>query len=141
MAKAIQAIKMIGVAAGDAAAAIDVREDSDIVAIAGTMTALDLDTEADFCRAELSFLSTNQMSTNDARGSLLQLELQGTVETLVGVMVPQTAIAVDLGDGIPVNAGERVYIHISTSTGVTPRAIFMLYMAQKAVTRRRGRLR
>lgn len=140
-AKAVQTYQLFTTATTDAAAQLDIPEDGDIVAIHGEMVASDLDTDADRIEAELSFLSTSQFTTNDARGSIAALRLMGTVETLVGVATPRAALDIALGDGIPVAAGERLYIHVSASAGVNPRISFHVYIAHRAVTRRRGRLR
>jgi len=113
----VSVYKLAGAATGgteDGLAQLDVQFDGVITAISGAMrwTAT---TNADYAQAEVSFISTNTVGSNDTRGSLFQMKDQirigaeGTSKTSVNYSVGGLAIAV--------NAGERLWLHTVTSTG------------------------
>jgi hypothetical protein len=85
----------VTIAASTGIASLDIREDDTIVAISLNTSSAG--------SAEVSFLSTPQASTNDTTGSLIGTP--GGVDTSVN------------GIEIPVQAGERLYLHAGTGTG------------------------
>ena len=129
----------ISVATNDVAA-IDIPEDGEILAILGTLNASGMD-DADRASCELSFLSTNQIQINDARGSILEVSIRSVLSTNGGLIAAESvALSFSPGSGIPVNAGERIHLHTEGTTGVTPTGMFMIYLSAgraKRASRRR----
>ena len=125
----------------DSVVSVDIPEDGDIVGVHGSLAASGMDADADGAQVELSFLSTNQLSTNDARGSIMALDVRNTAATVAAITMDSLSTYIWLADGIPVNAGERIHLHRIVSTGVTARARFDIYFRTKKVTRRTRRRR
>ena len=94
--------------------------------------------------AELSFLSTNQLGANDARGELIEVGLSCYTDSTAngtGQKVSENVV-ITLPKGIPVQAGERLHTHgHSNTTLVTGAFSFLLYLETKGGGRRatRGR--
>jgi len=125
----------------DSAASVDIPEDGDIVSIHGLCTASGITVETEQATIELSFLSTNQITTNDARGSLMVLGLEAAADTAVGFAIPAISEVINTPDGIPVNAGERLHMHIRVSGSATLEGWFDIYFRTKSITRRTRRRR
>lgn len=92
--------------------------------------------------AELSFLSTHQIGSNDARGTIAGIGVavimvfSEAAETGGGGAKISEQNSLCIEGGIPVNAGERIHLHGSSSDGsLTATATFILYM--KFVSRAR----
>ena len=121
-------------------AAIDIPEDGEILAILGTLNATGM-ADADRASVELSFLSTNQIQVNDARGSILEVTIRSVISTNGGLVTAESvALSFTPGSGIPVNAGERIHLHTEGTSGVTPVGMFMIYLSAgraKRASRRR----
>ncbi len=115
---------------------LDIQFDGEINAIHGAMDA-DLDADLEVCAAEVSFLSSNTIGINDARGSLFQLRVR-TNETGVGKSDGHANSAVS-GIKVPVTAGERVHLHLVASAGVVSSNQFYLYVDDGAATGLRRR--
>jgi len=130
-----------GSTTADSVASIDVPEDGDIVGIHGNLAAAGMDAAGDSVEVELSFLSTNQLGTNDARGSLMALDVRNTVATVAAITNDSLSTFIGIPDGIPVNAGERIHLHRIVSTGASARARFDIYFKTSKVTRRTRRRR
>lgn len=125
----------------DGVASIDVPEDGEIVAIAGVVYGTGM-ADDDRAMAEISFLSTSQFGVNDARGAIVGLVVQvGVVTTSGQAQAQDSGVIVFGGAGIPVNAGERIHLHTSATTGVIPSATFMLYMTTTGGGRRSRKTR
>lgn len=84
---------------------------------------------------ELSFLSTNQIAANDARGSIAGLGVSATLvhaeatETGAGMAKMSEQDSIAFTEGIEVNAGERLHLHgISNLPLLTAVLTFMLYI-------------
>ncbi len=104
---------------------LDIQFDGTIVALHASLAA-DLDTDLESCNVEASFLSTNTISSNDARGSLIMV-LATNSQAAAGTAV----VAVNSGIGglsILVTAGERVHLHFNASAGVTSNSHIYLYV-------------
>lgn len=139
----IQPIQVHGTAAAGATTedvvSIDIAEDSEIVGIHCRIHATLMGTD-DTCEAELSFLSSAQFTTNDARGLIGAITVQTSNSTAEFGNAQETEF-IGLPDGIPVSAGERIHMHLrSIGTGV-PIGRFTLYMKQRAASRRARRRR
>lgn len=86
---------------------------------------------------ELSFLSTNQISGNDSRGSLMEISVAGTVLTSGGHGLHANSHLE--GVSIPVSAGERLHIHgVSSAATLLAQLTFMIY-TEEGVKRRSAR--
>ena len=121
-------------------AAIDIPEDGEILAVVGFITASGLDTIADQAIAELSFLSSNQIEINDARGSILEVAIRhGGDATGGGLASENVSVVFTPGSGIPVTAGERVHLHTFADTGVTPKGTFLMYLSSGPARRSKRR--
>jgi len=96
-------------------ASLDIQFDGVITSMMMTMIS-DADANDEFAQAEMSFLSTNTLAVNDARGSLMIVSTQLSLTTS-GI----SDNAANLSTGpveIAVTAGERVHMHISATAGV-----------------------
>jgi len=118
-------------------ASIDIPEDSLIVGVYGLITGAGMATE-DLAQAEISFLSTNQIGVNDARGSIMEVSVMTNTVTTSGQAQASSELFMSLPDGIPAAAGERVHLHTFGSAGVTPSATFTLYLVTTPGTGRRA---
>ena len=144
MSRHVSTIKIFGVGTvsvfTNSVAAIDIPEDGEIVAIVGTVQGMGMGAD-DTATAELSFLSTNQIDTNDARGSILEVSTRTGAVSTNGQAKSSDNIALSIPDGLPVNAGERVHLHTRGSAAVTPEGVFTLYLRTTGGGRRVGRRR
>ena len=131
----VTAIKIAGtgtvsVATNDVAS-IDIPSNGEIIAVMGYVTVSGFDALDDKGYAELSFLSTNQIAVNDARGSILEVTVRQSFLTSGGGNGSQmVTMTFPSGYGIPVNGGERIHLHTQGSTGNTPTAAFMIYLSE-----------
>lgn len=121
----------------DNAASIDVPQDGRLVGVDWTMTVAA--SGADFSvLGEISFASTSQFSSNDARASITTCAVNSDLTTS-GAAVGMANKYVMLPE-IPVSTGERIYLHTSgTAIVVGTRA--HLYFDFEEPTRRRTRMR
>ena len=110
-------------ASADGAASLDVQFDGVITAVDWSVRA-NLDADDEFYVCEVSFLSTSTFSANDARGSISMIAEQAGLLTS-GAMVTNGNKAV-AGMRIPVNAGERIYLHGQLSvTGAVTAQVYL----------------
>jgi len=110
----------------DSLASLDVQFDGEIVAIAGTMDA-DLDADAESCACEVSFLSSNSIATNDARGSLFMMRIRLSETTAASGNVSAVSHSVS-NLAIPVSAGERIHGHMLSTAAVVCTAHVYIYV-------------
>ena len=123
----------------DAVAMIDIPQDGFIIGIDWDVR-LDMDADGEFFEAELSFIATNQLTTNDVRGRLSSVSAMATVLTAVGQF--NTGLQKWLGSfDIAVSGGERIFMHFLSSTGVGGRARCNMYVDLGTTTRRSARRR
>lgn len=121
-------------------AAIDIPEDGTIDAVSITIEGQGMTSE-DLAQAELSFLSTNQIGSNDARGSIALAQIGTCTITTSGLSSKVFTLFVAIPGGLSVNAGERIHLHTGASTGVTPVASADIYFTGKGSSRRATRRR
>jgi hypothetical protein len=77
---------------------------------------------------EVSFASVNALTTNDTRASIIGGRAYQGFLTTGGSQVGK-AIVIDFGpDGIPVNAGERMYLHVAATGTVSSQVTVFLYV-------------
>lgn len=119
---------------------VDIPEDGTIVGIEWATNA-DLDADGEFVVPELSFISTSQGGTNDARGIISQIAGRMSLTTSGVAMVSLNGYTpMDLA----VAGGERLYLHVSASSGVTSTLrcnIHFQPVAQGGLRRRSARRR
>lgn len=126
--------KLKGSATGDtenSVASLDVQFDG---VITGALLCgfADIDADAEFAACEASFLSTNTLSSNDARGSIIAGYIRGSAGGTPATLL-DTSVNTSIGGvTIPVTAGERIHMHCSGSTGVTGTYQVYLYVDDKA---------
>lgn len=119
---------------------VDMPEDAEIVAISSRISDNTLLT-TESIRTQLSFLSSSQIDTNDARGVIFETQLTaGTLQTN-GFIRGDANHAISLPDGIPVNAGERIHMHVNVTGTPNGSATFILYLRTKGGGRRSVRRR
>lgn len=134
-------IKIAGTSAvtADDIAAIDIPEDGEIVGALLNMSSDDA-TLGERATLELSFNSTNQLFSNDARGSLATLSDLAKGGT--GVVGYASAIYLNFSaDPVPVAAGERMHSHVIMSAAHTILFDIILFLKGKGGGRRSVRRR
>lgn len=117
----------------NALAQLDIQFNGSIVGLAMSLVA-DLDTDLEKCKSEMSFISTNSLTSTDTRGSLL------TVAAFASVSFGITQSNIALGAlNIPVSAGERVWLHTEATAGVASDCTGYIYVddGSAAVAQRR----
>jgi hypothetical protein len=114
---------------------LDILFDGEIAAILLMVAGQGADALNDGIRAEVSFASTNTFSTNDSRAAIISAEAYQGFLTTGGSQVGQV-VSIQFGDdGIPIAAGERMYLHVAAQGTLTSRVAAYLY------TRTSGRAR
>lgn len=138
---AVEVIGMYGSITGgtqNALATIDVPQDGVLVGIDWDLSC-SLDA-AEACDCELSFIATNQLVSNDVRGRLSSIAARAAVVTAVGVVV--TFVQKWIGNfELTLAGGERLYLHASTTAGVTGNLRCNLFYDMGATIRRSARRR
>lgn len=97
------------------AVSIDVPMTGRLIGISWGMAG-DLDADADYLYAQLSFISASIFATNDARGVVDTKRLNNHVVTS-GAVVATWNGYVQLPD-VPVMQGERLYLHVTGASAV-----------------------
>lgn len=118
-------------------ASVDIQFAGDIVAISVAATH-DADADGEQHSVEVSFLSSATFAVNDARGSLLIAGSKMHLTTSGGVNTAYNHSANGLR--VPVNQGERVHVHCSSTAGVVGQFHVYLYVndaADEQLRRRR----
>lgn len=135
----IQVLQLFANTGGDDQAALDIPTDGDIVGIkwAG---ASNLDTDDDSMLAEVSFLSTNTLATNDARGMIDSIRQQGVIVT-TGAFDGGINFFTPMPDGLPTVAGERVHLHISLTAGAAVSLTCQIHLRTRTSPVRRSQRR
>jgi len=138
----VDVIGMFGAGTGgleNAIAMIDIPSDGFLIGVDWDLTC-DLDADAEICEAELSFIATTQISTNDVRGRISSISANAGVLSAVGVSA--TSIQKWLSNfDLSVAGGERLFLHINATAGVTSRLRCNLFLDQPGSTRRSARRR
>lgn len=132
--------KLFATATGDSAASLDIQLDGEIMAIHMSCAPAGVDALNDGVEAEVSFLSSNSLSNNDTRGSLM------IIQSALGMLTQggnNSAVNANISSlEIPVSAGERIHLHILLSGGATSGSVHAyLFVRDKGVPRIPGRRR
>ena len=120
-------------ASADSVVNVDVPEDGAIEAVVATISDSTL-LATEGVTAELSFLSSNQLATNDARGIIYSIVLFAGGTT--GRNKSSEITSVSFPGGIPVAAGERIHMHVNVVGAPSARCTFIMYMSTKGGGRR-----
>jgi len=136
-----EVIGMYGAVTGgnqDAIASVDIPQDGVITGIDWDVRG-DLDADGEEMECELSFIATNQITSNDVRGRISSASMEMSITTSgIGVFSIQKFVGpIDL----PVAGGERLYIHVVSTAGVTGavRVNIHLEVGSRTSTRRSAR--
>jgi len=134
----VSVYKLFAAGAGgteDNAAALDIQFDGKITALA-MVSFGDFDAADETLSVEVSFLSSATFNTNDSRGSLLMNRSKLGIVTSGSNPVQMISVS---GVDIPVNQGERIHLHISSTAGVVSSNSAYIYVTdgQDAIRRRR----
>jgi len=136
-----EVIGMFGAVTGgvqDSIAMIDIPQDGFIIGIDWDVNALMI--ASALLSAELSFIASNQLVTNDVRGRLSSISVQNAQSTAVGLN--NVSVQKWLGSfDIPVAGGERMFIHVVSTAGLTGNVRCNMYVDLGTVTRRSARRR
>lgn len=95
----------------------------------------DVDADGEVARGELSFISTNAVANNDTRGSLAMVG-QRAIGTVADISSSVVSIP---GINIPVNAGERLWLHIVAAASVVSNCWAYVYVDDGGEDLRRRR--
>lgn len=130
--------KLFSTTDGDGAASLDVIENGVITGVYFSGYAA-LSADGDSFEAEVSFASTSGFSTNDTKSSLAKV---ATEVELVTSGQPQNGINIMVAPlEIPVQQGERLYLHTATPVGAAAiRISAYVYCKDRARSPRRVRL-
>ncbi len=137
----VDVIGMFGAITGgtqDSIAMIDIPQDGFLIGIDWDLN-VDLDA-AEVCACELSFIATNQLTTNDVRGRISSVSSRAVVLTAVGV----NSVGIQKWIGsfdLSVSGGERLFLHTAATAGVVGEVRCNLYLDQPGSTRRSARRR
>jgi len=138
----VDIIGMYGAITGgvqDALAAIDIPQDGVLIGIDWDLAA-NFDADSEDVAAELSFIATNQLQTNDVRGRISSISAEAVVLTAVGIN--SVSIQKWLGSfDLPLSGGERLYVHLVSDSGVTGNVRCNLFYDQSGTMRRSARRR
>lgn len=102
----------------DSMVSIDVPEDGKIVGVHLNLRAPNMEA-GKYAQVELSFLSTSQTSSNDARGVIARTVIATSLLNTNGLASGHGNEAYSFKSGLPVNAGERLHLHYGTNTTST----------------------
>jgi len=116
---------------------LDIQFEGIIVALALHISAV-FDANAEKVRAEISFLSSDTIDTNDARGSLCMVNAGPVFISTNGGVVCHANHSVT-GLEIAISAGERVHLHVRATAGVVSDVDGYIYVTDRSDPRLRRR--
>jgi len=110
----------IGATTTDSLVTIDVPEDGKLVGVHLNLRGPNLE-PAKYAQVELSFLSTSQTTSNDARGVIARTVVAISALNTEGLANAHVNEHYMFKDGLPINAGERLHLHYgsNSTTNVT----------------------
>jgi len=119
----------------NAVASIDIPFDGQITGVDWDARA-DLDADTEQFNAELSFVATSQLGSNDVRGRVSSIAAMCSLTTSGAPVV-----SIDKFVGpmeLPVQGGERLYIHISATSGLVSEVRCNVHLDSRTAPRRRS---
>lgn len=123
------------------AANIDIPEDGEITAVDMNVWSGSTISSATILRAQLSFISSHQIGTNDARGVISEVMMSAVFNTS-GAAKGDTTKQVTFSPGLKVSAGERLHVHTNNTGGTaTPNFQIMIHLNTDRPVARRARRR
>lgn len=135
----LEMLGMFGAGTGgnqDAIANIDIPQDGLLVGVDWDVR-IDMDADAEVFDAELSFIATSQFFTNDTRGRISSVSAIQTVLDATGGQLGTIQKFVPILDLI-LHGGERLFLHIISSTGVGGNTRCTLHFVGGTTTPRRS---
>jgi len=129
-----------GTVSADAAATIDIQEDGEVCSILLDSAIQQGDALSDGIAAEISFASVSGFGTNDTRASLVGLRSYQAFLTTGGAPINKNTFITFAPNGIPVAAGERLYLHVLQSGTFTWFATGWIYFCLPRGLSLRGRV-
>lgn len=117
-------------------ASIDIPSNARITGLSFHMEA-GLNAADEFSNAELSFISTNQINTNDARGIIASGRCRMGLLGASGGGITQVNFFTPMD--IEVSGGERLHGHLKATAGVTTLVTVLLHLADLTGVRRAAR--
>lgn len=127
-----QVYKMLFNAAADGSVAIDVRNDGVIDAVMLDVDIIDGGGAGDGVCAQLSFKAAADFTTSDSTAIIAETQISTNNATSApsskNVSLPNVQI--------PVNAGERLYLHADVLGTCTPRVVALLYVDERGSSSR-----
>jgi len=138
---ALTLLQLYGAGTGgtqNAIGSLDIPEDGNILGVqwAAYITA---DADQESMQAEVSFIATNLININDARGMISSIKTGAMVIT-TGISFSNINLWAPLND-LNVSGGERIYLHIISTAGVGSFVIAMVHLETRRPTARRSRRR
>lgn len=133
---AFEIIQVVGAGTGgtqDGVSSIFVPQDGELEGIQWSLNAI-LNADSEFCVAELSFVSTNQQTVNDARGPISTIRSQVSAITAAGTVLSEINLYVPMG--LAVQGGERIFLHIIATAGVVSTVVAQLHYRTGGAGRR-----
>ena len=132
-------IQMYGTADTDASATIDVPDDGVLLAVEMNINGTGASADGEYILAQISFSSVSQFITNDARGVVSHCGISFDVAgTAANIFNTSAHTSTNLGDGIKVFGGERLYLHVASSgVGLSRAHCLLLFNFKNFVQRRR----
>jgi len=137
-----EVIGMFGAITGgtqDSLAMIDIPQEGFIIGIDWDLNT-QLDADGEVVTVELSFIASNQITTNDVRGRLSSISAQSNVLSLVG-QDTQSFQKWLSGFDIAVAGGERMFLHAVSSAGLVGSVRCNMFVDLGTTTRRSARRR
>lgn len=126
--------KLYGTGVTDGIASVDIIAKGHITAIQVAMEA-DLDADLETARMEVSFSSASGFTTNDTKSSIVTARAALAAITAAGTVVVAENFCVT-GIAIPVDVGERMYLH---GAGTNMTATVYIHVSDRAAPSRRVR--
>ncbi len=129
-------IQMYASTGGEAAASIDVPDEGELLAVQLEVYSGDINALGDFVHAMLSFGSSSQFTTNDAR-NVIARAVSGAAGITSGFFRGDGKTLLTYGDGLKVFSGERIYLHTAVNGCTLGHAVALLVFGFKSFQARR----
>ena len=126
-------------ASSDDVASIDVPEDGELMGVVMCISNAAM-VAAKRSAIELSFLSSSQFTTNDARGVIGFVEITTSALNTNGLAKSNETQSFIFHKGLSVNAGERIHLHfLTTDTSTAVMNAFLIFKFKGGVRAARRR--